>query len=253
MEMAELTKVYLEVGVLGLIAIVFVLIAILLIKKLLKSSDKHEDYVSSISSSLIQTITAQNNALIQTINNNNVESLNKAVKEITNHTLSAEENAKQTRIDDNIRTCLHKILKETDADRVSIVQYHNGGRGLNKQSFLKMSMTCEDTKSGILPIISTFQNQFRSVLAYFVKELNETGKCYIKNSEDMKQIDSGMYEFLVSRDVKSKYGMAIRNKEEDLIIGFICVEYVNKPYEDVDHINEVLIENHNTIEMLLTM
>lgn len=252
MEMAELTKIYLEVGVLGLIAIAFVLICILLIKKLIKSSDKQEDFANNLSSTLVKTITTQNDALIQSINSNQIESLKKVVKEITTHTPSPEENARQTQIDETLRTCLRQILEQTDADRVSIVQYHNGGRGLNKQSFLKMSMTNEETRIGISPIASTFQNQFRSVLAYFVRELNLHNTCYIKDSEDLKTVDTSMYEFLNSRNVKSKYGMAIRSSD-NVVIGFICVEYVDEPNTNVELVDRVLLENHNTIETLLTM
>ena len=91
------------------------------------------------------------------------------------------------------------MLIATGASRASLVQYHNGGKGVNRQSFLKMSMTNEQVQLGVKPIISTFKDQFRSVLAYFVKEINEKGYCYIDDFEDLQSIDAGTYEFLRDR------------------------------------------------------
>jgi hypothetical protein len=41
---------------------------------------------------------------------------------------------------------IKQMLIDTKADRAYVVQYHNGGRGINKQSFLKMSITNEEVQ-----------------------------------------------------------------------------------------------------------
>ena len=59
---------------------------------------------------------------------------------------------------------LQAIITETNASRAALIQYHNGGRGINKQSFLKMSMTNEQIQLGVKPFINGFKDQFRSIL-----------------------------------------------------------------------------------------
>lgn len=76
-----------------------------------------------------------------------------------------------------------------------------------------MSMTNEQVQLGVKPVIQDFKDQFRSVLAYFTKELSNSGKCYIKDLEELQNIDPNMYEFLKDRGLQSKFGLAIHNKE----------------------------------------
>lgn len=76
-----------------------------------------------------------------------------------------------------------------------------------------MSMTNEQVQLGVKPVIQDFKDQFRSVLAYFTKELSNSGKCYIKDLEELQNIDPNMYEFLKDRGLQSKFGLAIHNRD----------------------------------------
>lgn len=247
-----LAKAYLELGVLGLLAVTFVLLVILLVRKLLNSSGKREELTNTQYTQLLNMVTEQNKQLTDTLIDNSKTELEKAIKEIVNHTPTSEENERQIHIDAEIDNELQQILLASQADRVCIVQYHNGGRGLNKQSFLKMSVTNEQVQVGIKQISPMFKDQFRNVLAYFVRELSATSKCYIPDTESIKEVDSGMYEFLASRGIKSKYGMAIKNKDE-VVIGFVCVEYEKNINKNVKEIDFILKEHHHTLESLLNL
>ena len=76
-----------------------------------------------------------------------------------------------------------------------------------------MSMTNEQVQLGVKPVIQDFKDQFRSVLAYFTKELSNNGKCYIKDLEELQNIDPNMYEFLKDRGLQAKFGLAIYNRD----------------------------------------
>ena len=129
------------------------------------------------------------------------------------------------------------MLIQTKADRVSLVQYHNGGKGVNKQAFLKMSMTNEQIQLDVKPFMSEFKDQFRSVLGYFTHEINEKGFCYIENPNDIIKDDIGMYEFMKNRGLQAKYGWAIHGKD-GYALGFICIEY-----ESRENINTAIVDN----------
>lgn len=264
MEFADIFKAYLEVGMLGLCAILMIIMFYqnyqkdkkldeTKTKKLNEQSDNMEqrfDKKDQINEDrydklldIFQKQLQQNNEMLLTQINNLAGP----------HVLSHEENEHLIKVSDEIDQTLQKILEETNADRVSLVQYHNGGKGINKQSFLKMSMTNEQVKLGIKPFISNFKDQFRNVLAYFVKEINRSNYCYIDNVEAVKEVDISMYEFMKDRGVYAKFGIGVRNKE-NTIIGFICVEYLdNHECIDVTTIDNCLHKYLSVFETLLSL
>ena len=260
MDWAELVKVYVEIGILGLCGVLTVMIAYLGFKRakddnknkdkrLEKSQDKLDDRFDA----MLKIIQEQNHAFQEQQLKNNEMLINNIVQGVTNHVPSSEENMKLTRITEEIDKTLQQMLVYTNADRVDLIQYHNGGKGVNKQSFLKMSMTNEQVKVGVKPFMPEFKDQFRSVISYVTKTLNDEGYCYIDNAEDVKEIDPGTYEFLVNRGIESKYCMAIHDTKENYVIGFVCIEYIEKENARPDLVDRVFKEKQKVLETLLNL
>ena len=155
-----------------------------------------------------------------------------------------------TIVNQDIDIILQDILIETNASRVDLVQYHNGGKGINKQAFLKMSMTNEKIQLGVKPFIQDFKDQFRSVLGYFVNEINDKGYCDITDVDTVAEKDVGMYEFMKNRGIEAKFGYGIKNSE-GTTIAFICVEYIDKTTVNIDKIHSSLKEHFREVERLL--
>lgn len=127
-----------------------------------------------------------------------------------------------------------------------------GGRGLNKISFLKMSMTNEVVKIGVQPFMSEFQNQFRSMFSFLVHEIDTVGYCNIENIEDIKDKDASMYEFLKVRNIQANFVVGIKN-EEGTTIGFICVEFLDKDNVNKEQVIKSLKNKKIKIETLLSV
>ena len=252
MEFATTLEAYARVGVLGLCAVVLIMVFVLLIKKLLSSNDSKDKSVQSQNDKLLEIITNQNNNLMSQLYQHNEQMLDEAVNKIITHVPSLEDNNKQTKISEQVDKCLQEILLQTNASRASLVQYHNGGTGVNKQRFLKMSMTNEQVQLGVKPLITEFRDQFRSVLGYFVKQINDEGVCFIPDVELVKDVDSSLYEFMSGRNIQSKFGVAIKGPD-DYVFGFICIEFLDKSKVDVDKIKFVLTDYQHTIQTLLNM
>lgn len=259
MDWAELVKFYVEIGILGLCGVLTVMIAYLGFKRsrddnknkdkrLEKNQDKSDDRFDT----MLKLIQEQNKAFQEQQLKNNELLINNIVQGVTSHVPSSEENVKLTRITEEIDKTLQQILIFTNADRVDLVQYHNGGKGVNRQSFLKMSMTNEQVKVGVKPFMSEFKDQFRSVIAYITRSLNETGYCYISDAEEMKTVDAGTYEFLLNRGIESKYCMAIHSND-GTVIGFVCVEYIKKETARPDLVDKVFKEKQKVLETLLNL
>ena len=166
------------------------------------------------------------------------------------HTLSAEENSELSHIDNTINDYLKRVRNATNASRVALVRFHNGGKDMNGLSFLKMSMTNETIQSGLAPLMPDFRNIFRSFYSYWCERLIIEGHCYIDDVEKLKDVDPTMYEFLQSRGIVAIYGIPIVNKNES-VIGFIYIEYVHNKDINKEQVLSCLDDKKLKIEVLL--
>lgn len=257
-EFAGVISAYSELGILGLIAVLMIVIFIRMFKNNETQQKEKDNYlqqkdaqikeqtddVSKKLTDMLDIMKKQNEEyhenqlkMIEEERKRNEMLIERIVSGVTTHVPSAEENKKLTEINKNIDDTLKEMLLQTKADRVSLVQYHNGGKGVNKQAFLKMSMTNEQIQLDVRPFMSEFKDQFRSVLGYFTHEINEKGFCYIENPNDIIKDDIGMYEFMKNRGLQAKYGWAIHGKD-GYALGFICIEY-----ESRENINTAIVDN----------
>ena len=149
------------------------------------------------------------------------------------HILTEEEDRQASMIDKTIDYYLQQAVIETGATRASVMRYHNGGRDMNGISFLKMSMTNEVVNVGVSPIMTDFQNQFRSIMSIFCEELDQTGSVKLENLETIKDKDYGTYELLKARRAKSIYCKALYNAN-GYIIGCIGVSFNTDNTNSID-------------------
>ena len=245
-----LIKTYMEIGILALMAILLLLGTIVLFKKLLgnesnnaKRLEEQEKRIEDFFADVLEAQRKQNDTL-----------LSQLMDKVVYHTPGVNETKQLNEILQGTNKILKDILLETNASRVCLVQYHNGGRGVNKQSFLKMSVTNEEMQVGETAIMPRFKDQFRSALSYLVNTIDKEDKCYIENAEDMKEIDYGTYDFLKMRDVNQVFLKALHG-EDNMIIGFLMISFNNhnKNKADIKKIDSVLDVKSAAIETLLAI
>jgi hypothetical protein len=82
-----------------------------------------------------------------------------------------------------VQEFIETIREEYDFDRVSICQFHNGGKFYNGRSMKKFSMTYESTAPGIEKIKRVYQNVLVSEFPKMVASLVEK-EFFIINEED---------------------------------------------------------------------
>lgn len=169
------------------------------------------------------------------------------------HVLSSEENKRMTKIDEEIDIFLERTLAICNASRVSLVKFHNGGNDMLGNSILKMSMSNEKCAAGVTHNISSFQNQLRSFSTFLIKELNEKGLCFIEDYENIKEIDTSLYEYLNQIGTKAYFAKAIRNIKDNTVIGFISIEYVNNEHIDIKQVKHCLNDKQLKIEAVLNL
>ncbi len=270
-EFAPVLQAYTEVGILGLLAVLVIILVWRSFDRKGKDDDwkknkidekdkninNNSEFIAQQLDELTDLIKKQNEAyqefqqeMIEKSHNMNEQLIEKIVDGVYYRVPSNTENHMLTKINNEIDMILQDILVETNASRVNLVQYHNGGKGINKQAFLKMSMTNERIQLNVKPFISEFKDQFRSVLGYFVNEIGKNGYCYINDVDEMIEKDIGMYEFMCNRGIESKFGYAIHDKDK-CVIAFICAEFIDKKDANEKIINNSFKEHYREIERLL--
>lgn len=182
-----------------------------------------------------------------------IKNYNKIVGDIVNgvntHHLTPEEGKSIAQIEKQINDIVKTMLKDTNASRVCIVKYHNGNKDMTGMSFLKMSMTNEAVNVGVAPLMPDFQSHFRSLLAFWCHKIDEVGECMIEDTEDLANVDVTMYEYLKTRNIEAKYGMSLRDTGGN-VIGFICVEYLDKDDFNKEDVIEIVKNGRLKLETL---
>lgn len=170
------------------------------------------------------------------------------------HVLSEEEDQIAKKIDNNVNNALQTAVSDLNANRIMVVRFHNGGKDMNAIPFLKFSVSNESVSRGSHPLMPLFQNQFRSLIAYPIRELDMTGKCIVTDLQELEDKDFGTYELFKSYDARSFYGYALRNTN-GYIFGAIAVfyEYSNPTKENVNDVEHYMNVLSGQVAALLTM
>ena len=61
-----------------------------------------------------------------------------------------------------------------------------------------------------------------------------------------------MYQYLITRHIEAKYGTVLKDDDGN-ILGFICIEYLDKTRFDIDKINKTIQNNLPKIQTLVSI
>jgi len=112
------------------------------------------------------------------------------------------------------------------SDRVSVFEYHNGGKSVAGVDFNKCSVMYESTSEGTEGKYSELQGIPLSLNFLWIKLLSEQKPIIISNIDTLKEHDATIYSSLKQNGLKSYYSRLILNYDSKPI-GFIVLEYFN--------------------------
>jgi len=190
-------------------------------------------------------------AMFKTLFDNLIEQMKKCSG---GHVLTEEEDKLAVQIDNNVNAVLQTAITDLGANRVMVVRYHNGGKDMNAVPFLKFSVSNEQVARGSKPLMPYFQNQFRSLIAYPLREVDRTGKCMVSDLEEIQEKDFGTYELFKNYNARSFYGHALTSTT-GYKIGVVAIFYEtdNPIRENIDDIEHYLGVLSGQISALLVM
>ena len=197
----DVAKVFEQYGIVGGLFVIFVIIAVLLIRSSTKRIREQEEKIDSLYSridELMKKLTDDEST------------------ELSGKFLDYADNANK------IQILLYHILGLFKADRISIYEFHNGGKNLQGIEFKKCSNTYEAVELEIKPIIKEMQNMPLSMNPLWNRLLASRENIIVPSTENLD--DPFLKNYLGTQSIKSYYSYLLSVYDKSPI-GFLTIEY----------------------------
>lgn len=196
-----------DYGIVITVFLVFILIAYMLITNSSKRIKEQEEKIDSLYGRIDKLM-----------NKFSTEEKN----DLTGKFISYAENANKIQIQ------LYHLLQNFGAERISIYEFHNGGKNLAGIEFKKCSNTYEAVSLEIKPIIKEMQNLPLSINPIWNKILSTREDVNIPSVKNLEDIYLKTY--LESQCIKTYYSTILQDYD-NTPIGFMTMEYYHSSME----------------------
>ena len=133
---------------------------------------------------------------------------------------------------------MQELRDNTRANRAAFIAYHNGGAMLNARPFSRASVTAEKTDVKTPTIIQDYQNLQGGLIATAKEKIATDGYYFCG---DVSTINDHAYkDILKSWNAKSVYCAAVMDNINDVVVGFIFLQFDHTMEENADIKNEIL-------------
>lgn len=143
-----------------------------------------------------------------------------------------------------------KLLYKVNADRVLIMELHNGVSSNSGLPFAKASATYEAINEGVMPVAEQYQEVNLSLMP-FASELMREGY-WCGDTEELKQIDKALCYRMLGNDTSHFAGCVIQGVNKP--IAFILVKF-NHVHDDhsCEEVKKVITDNALQLALLLEL
>lgn len=157
--------------------------------------------------------------------------------ELTGKFINYAENANKIQIQ------LYHLLQNFGAERISIYEFHNGGKNLAGVEFKKCSNTYEAVSLETKPIIKEMQNLPLSINPLWSKILATRDDIQIPSIENLQ--DTFLKGYLETQSIKTYYSTILQDYDNSPI-GFMSLEYYKSSrkltQDQLDEFNDIAIK-----------
>lgn len=143
-----------------------------------------------------------------------------------------------------------KLMYKVNADRVLLLELHNGNTGLGGFPFAKCSATYEALNDGIVPVAHQYQDLNLSLMPFASKLFDEGYWC--GDTQDLKDIDKALCYRMLGNDTSHFAGILIQGVDKPLAFLFVKFKDIGNEH-DCDEIKRVIEENAFQIALLLEL
>lgn len=143
-----------------------------------------------------------------------------------------------------------KLMYKVNADRVLLLELHNGNTGLGGFPFAKCSATYEALNDGIVPVAHQYQDLNLSLMPFASKLFDEGYWC--GDTQDLKEIDKALCYRMLGNDTSHFAGIVIQGVDKP--IAFLFVKFKDVADEhNCNEIKRIIEENAFQIALLLEL
>lgn len=148
------------------------------------------------------------------------------IKDIITNNSKAHDESSEVRkeVDPKITKTLTRMLYSMDAERVGILEMHNGKENPTSLPFLYCDMTYEETKDNVAYVAEEYEDLNMSKFQF--PTFLYKNKVFYGSVEDVKEIDKKLGLRLEMNDVKF-IGMVLIRTSTD--IGFVTISWFEEP------------------------
>ena len=218
----DVLQLFQDYGIIGTILILAILVSYMVIKNLTKTNTAQQEKINELYSKLDGFI-----------NKYSSEEKHELVGKFDNYAVNANK----------IQIQLYHLLQNYGAERVSIYEFHNGGKNLAGIEFKKCSNTYEAVSLETKPVIKEMQNLPLSVNPLWSRTLVTRCDIIIPSVEKLE--DTFLKGYLETQSIKTYYSSILQDYD-NTPIGFITLEYYHKSkeltVEQLEEFNEIAIK-----------
>jgi hypothetical protein len=143
-----------------------------------------------------------------------------------------------------------KLMYRVNADRVLLLELHNGNTGLGGFPFAKCSATYEALNDGIVPVAHQYQDLNLSLMPFASKLFDEGYWC--GDTQDLKEIDKALCYRMLGNDTSHFAGIVIQGVDKPIAFLFVKFKDVGDEH-NCDEIKRIIQENAFQIALLLEL
>ena len=143
-----------------------------------------------------------------------------------------------------------KLLYKVNADRVLLLELHNGNTGLGGFPFAKCSATYEALNDGIAPVACQYQELNLSLMPFAHKLFQEGYWC--GDTQDLKEIDKALCYRMLGNDTSHFAGIVIQGIDKPIAFLFVKFKNVGDKH-NCAQIKRIMSENALQIALLLEL
>lgn len=138
---------------------------------------------------------------------------------------SKEDLLEQIEKDEIVHLALRDVRRQFHADRIYVLQFHNGGNFYTESAMQKASITYERCSDGLERKSEKYQNVLVSLFAWYMKQVI-TNKAYYSNMEEIEDI--GIRSICSGNGTRSHVASPMFDDKNHLI-GILCLDWVFTP------------------------
>lgn len=143
-----------------------------------------------------------------------------------------------------------KLMYKVNADRVLLLELHNGNTGLGGFPFAKCSATYEALQDGVIPVAHQYQDLNLSLMPFATELFNNGYWC--GDTQDLKDVDKALCYRMLGNDTSHFAGILIQGVDKPLAFLFVKFKDIGNEH-DCEEIKRVIQDNAFQIALLLEL